>query len=388
MYFPQFHAIAENDTWWGPGFTDWHNVRSATPQFDGHYQPRVPLGNNYYDQCDLATLRWQVDLARRHGVYGFCHYHYWFDGRQLLQTPTNLWLDNPDIDLPFCLSWANETWTRRWDGRDHEVLIQQTHPPTRDSWRRHFECLIRAWTDPRAIKVDGKPVFAIYRPHRIPRIDDMLAYWRELARAEGLPGLYFVYQQQYELPDARCLQSFDAQFEFQPFSTINAPGYQKSALRRSRLYRLFRRFPERCQDQLRTLRERFVRGLTLHDYDDIWRHIAEPPSAPALTTYPGAFVDWDNTARYKERATVYVGASPDAFGRHMAHLVATMAARRLPENFIFLNAWNEWSEGAYLEPDQRYGCGYLEALKAVLDGAEPKAAVCDAESLPLRGAKS
>ncbi len=366
MYFPQLHAIPENDAWWGSGFTDWDNVRSAEPQYDGHDQPRVPQHRRYYDQSKLETLRWQVDLAKRHGIYGFCHYHYWFDGKQLLETPTNLMLRHPELDLPFCLSWANETWSRRWDGRDHHILIQQTHPPTEASWGRHYDYLITAWRDPRAIKVDGKPVFVIYRPQRIDRIGDMLAYWRRRAVADGLPGLYFIFQKQYELPSRDCLAAFDALFQFQPFEAINAPGYDQGSIRHSALFRLVRSLPEVWQDRLRGLRAKFVRELTFHDYDATWRQIARVRPDPQLTTYPGAFPDWDNASRYKRRATIFRGASPEGFKAHMAELLDSMPARRLPENYIFLNAWNEWSEGAYLEPDERHGDAYLRALHELL----------------------
>lgn len=366
MYFPQFHVIPENEEWWGEGFTDWDHVRSAQPQFPGHYQPRIPLGERYYDQSQLETVRWQVELAKRHGVYGFCHYHYWFDGAQLLEAPTELVLANQELDLPFCLSWANETWSRRWEGRDHQVLIRQTHPPRRESWRRHYEYLVRAWSDPRAIKVNGRPVFVIYRPHRIRAIEQMLDYWRELALKDGLPGLYFIYQKQYELPNSDCLSAFDAQFEFQPFAAVNSPGFADNTALRSSLYRLVRWLPERHQDWLRGLRTRLGRGLTVYDYDAVWRYITESRPSSSLTTFPGAFADWDNTARYKSRAVLFRGASPEAFAKWLDTLVASMPERGLPEDLIFLNAWNEWSEGAYLEPDTRYGLRYLEALREVL----------------------
>jgi hypothetical protein len=366
MYFPQLHAIPENDAWWGKGFTDWENVKSASPQYDGHYQPRVPLNQNYYDQSQLETLRWQVDLAKRHGVYGFCHYHYWFDGKQLLETPTKLILENRDIDFPFCLSWANETWSRRWDGRDHHVLIQQTHPPTKESWKRHYDYLIKAWTDPRAIKVDGKPVFVIYRPQHIDKIDEMLAFWRELARQDGLPGLYLIFQKNYDLPNRNCLNSFDAIFQFQPFEAINSSNYERDSTRHSLLLKLVRNLPERYQDILRGIRAKFVEEPTFYDYDATWKQIVEIRPDLMLTTFPGAFADWDNSARYKKRATIFRGASPESFAKWFAELVEGMQRRNLPENFIFLNAWNEWSEGAYLEPDQRYGYQYIEAVKRVL----------------------
>lgn len=366
LYFPQFHPIRENDEWWGTGFTDWHNVKAARPQYKGHDQPRVPMGRNYYNQAELATIRWQAALARQYGIHGFCHYHYWFDGKQLLHTPTELLLSNRDIDMPFCLSWANETWSRRWDGLDHHILIQQTHPPHEESWRRHFDYLIRAWKDPRAIKVGGKPVFIIYRPQRIPHIDDMLSYWRKLAVAEGLPGLYFIFQKQYELPSRNCLKSFDALFQFQPFEAIYSPGFDARSIRHSPLFRFARRMPEAVQNRLRAVRARFYKQLTFHDYDAVWKQVVAVRPDPELTTFPGAFVDWDNTARYKNRATIFRGATPERFRHWFAKLAESMPARNLPEDFVFINAWNEWSESAYLEPDERHGYGYLDAVAYVL----------------------
>ncbi|GJL72232.1 MAG: glycosyl transferase [Nitrosomonas sp.] len=367
MYFPQLHAIPENDAWWHEGFTDWDKVKSASAQYDGHYQPRVPLNHDYYDQSKIETLRRQTKLAKKYGIYGFCHYHYWFDGKQLLDLPTNLLMENKDIDFPFCLSWANETWSRRWDGLNHQILIQQTHPPTRESWKKHFDYLIKAWSDPRAIKVDGKPVFVIYRPQCIPKIDEMLAYWRELAQQSGLPGLYFIFQKQYELRNRDCLNSFDALFQFQPFEAINSPTYEINLIRRTLMFNLVRKLPEYYQDMLRGLKAKFIRKLTFHDYNKTWQQIVRIREDQKLVTYPGAFVDWDNTARYKDRATIFREASPEIFVAWFERLVNTMPRRGLVENFIFLNAWNEWSEGAYLEPDERYGHQYLEAINKVLE---------------------
>jgi Glycosyltransferase WbsX len=412
MYFPQLHAIPENDEWWGKGFTDWNNVKKAKPQFEGHYQPRIPLNNNYYDQSKLETLRWQIDLAKKHGVYGFCHYHYWFDGKQLLETPTNLILENKDIDFPFCLSWANETWSRRWDAQEHQILIKQTHPPTKEGWKKHYDYLIKAWKDPRAIKVDGKPVFVIYRPARIEKIDEMLAYWKELALADGLQGLYFIFQKQSEPPKRDCLKSFDATFQFQPFEAIYTSPFKftetdtdtDTVITYSWFYRFFRiwwfinvfnklrrllsdvlllnkmrwllsamllkfvqLFSERIEVHMRTIRSKYFQGLTIRNYDDVWKLIVAIRHDRTLITYPGAFIDWDNTARYKNRATLFSGASPYAFEKWFSKLVDTMPLRNLPENFIFLNAWNEWSEGTYLEPDEIFGYQYIEAVKKVLD---------------------
>ena len=367
LYFPQFHAVAENSAWWGAGFTDWDHVRSAIPQYEGHYQPRRPMGDNYYDQSILATLQWQIDTAKRYGLFGFCHYHYWFDGKQLLQTPTELMLQNQSLDFPFCLSWANETWSRRWDGNDHQILIQQTHPPTHESWKKHYDYLIRAWTDPRAIKVDDKPVFVIYRPQYINRIDEMLAYWRQLARADGLSGLYFVFQKQHDLAITRKMKSFDAVFQFQPFEAVYSPTFKTRSLGQSLVGGLLRNLPERFQDRLRGMKSRVAQHATFYDYEAVWQQIVRVRPDSKLTTFPGAFVDWDNAPRYKHRATVFRGASPAIFADWFRRLVASMPERQLPENFIFMNAWNEWSEGAYLEPDQRHGYQYLEAVRKALE---------------------
>lgn len=369
IYFPQFHAIPENDKWWGDGFTDWENVKSGQPQYPGHYQPRIPLGSKYYDQSRLETLQWQVALAKQYGIYGFCHYHYWFDGHQLLETPTNLMLEHSEIDFPFCLSWANETWSRRWDGRDHHILMQQTHPPTKASWKRHYDYLIKAWKDPRAIRVAGKPVFVIYRPQNVEKIDHMLAFWRDLALQDGLPGLYFIYQKQYDLPSSQLLTGFDGVFQFQPFEAINSPAYDTHSIRRSYWLKIVRALPEAYQDRLRGLRAKLLTELKFHSYEAAWEKAVEIRPHDGLHTYPGAFVDWDNASRYKKRATIFRGATPEAFKKWFARLVVGMPQRQLPEDFIFLNAWNEWSEGAYLEPDEKFGFQYLDAVKSVLVGS-------------------
>ena len=370
MYFPQLHAIPENDQWWGKGFTDWINVKKAQPLFEGHNQPRVPLNNNYYDQSDINTLRWQVNLAKEHGIYGFCHYHYWFDGKQLLETPTNLMLDNKDIDMPFCLSWANETWSKRWDGRDHHILIKQTHPPVEESWSKHFDYLIRAWTDERAIKIDGKPVFIIYRPQNIEKIDQMLNYWQMKAKEHGLKGVYFIFQKQHEHPDKKCLRSFDAIFQFQPFEAIYSEGYKAGSRRYAFLRGLYDKSPVVIQRMILFLKSSIKHNLTFHDYDEVWEKALKLRHEDGLKAYSGAFMDWDNTARYGKKATIFKGANPEAFRYWFKKLVSNVSLRPENEQYIFLNAWNEWAEGTYLEPDIKYGYKYLEAIRSVLDECE------------------
>ena len=367
FYFPQFHAIPENDEWWGKGFTDWVNVKRARPQFRGHDQPRVPLGGRYYDQSRKDTIAWQIDLAKRHGVHGFCHYHYWFDGKQLLDTPTNIVMESPELDFPFCLAWANETWSRRWDGRDHHILQEQTHRPDKALWQRHFDYLFRAWSDPRAVTVDGKPVFLVYRAHRILQIGDMFDFWREAAHRRGLPGIYLVSMKQYEFPIPEVLTHFDATMQFQPFEAIYSPDYEGKVLETSKLVAALRLLPERVQDLLRTIRYRLMSGLTFYDYDLVWKQILKEEREGGIPAFPGAFVDWDNTARYVKRARIFKGASPERFEHWFRQLVQVTASRPKPEQLIFLNAWNEWAEGTYLEPDEKHGYKYLEAVRRCLE---------------------
>jgi hypothetical protein len=390
FYFPQFHAIPENDEWWGKGFTDWVNVRRATPHFRDHHQPRVPLGNRYYDQSDKQTLEWQIGIARKYGLHGFCHYHYWFDGKQLLEAPTNIVLGSKDLDFPFCLAWANETWSRRWDGRDHHILQEQTHRPDKGRWERHFNYLFRAWSDDRAIKVEGKPIFLIYRAHRIQQIEQMFHFWREMAHQRGLAGLYLVCMKQYEFPVPEVLQHFDATVQFQPFEAIYSPDFEGAALETSKALAPLRRLPEKVQNLLRAIRYRFFSGLTFYDYDMVWKQMLKVEREGGIPAFPGAFVDWDNTARYVKRARIFRGVSPERFAFWFRQLVQVTAQRPAPEHLIFLNAWNEWAEATYLEPDERHGYRYLEAVRDALSGAEnvhlpiPSTDRADLESISSR----
>ena len=366
LYFPQFHAIPENNEWWGEGFTDWINVKKGRPQFRGHYQPRVPLGDRYYDQSQKDVIQWQIDLAKSHGIYGFCHYHYWFDGKQLLETPTNIMLASKDLRFPFCLAWANETWSRRWDGRDHHILMKQTHIPEKERWLNHFNYLIKAWRDDRAIKIDGKPVFLIYRSHRIDQIEDMFDFWREQAHQAGLDGLYFIAIKQYEFPIKEVLKHFDAVVQFQPFEAIYSPDFKGPILNNSQWLQSMHRLPEPILEVFRSLKTTFFKSLTFYDYDQVWEQIIKEKHEQGMTTFPGAFMDWDNSARYKSRATIYRGASPERFEFWFRKLVESVLRRPVDEHMIFINAWNEWAEGAYLEPDEKYQARYLEAIQRVL----------------------
>lgn len=364
FYLPQFHAFPENDEWWGKGFTEWTNVKSAKPLFKGHYQPRVPLNKNYYDLTNVDALKWQADIAKKYGVYGFCYYHYWFDGHMLMEKPMELMLANREVDLPFCICWANENWTKAWAQHSRKVLIAQTYGD-RDDWERHFNYLLPFFQDKRYIYKDGMPVFVIYRPELIPTLRPMLELWDKLAKKNGLKGIVYMYQQHdYDHRTADTGDLFSYAIEYEP----------------GRVRGYYPKFPKKEQ-QICSFKISFRRGLNLlvnklhlkqtklssvcYSYDDAWKRIlALKPTDNKLM--PGAFVDWDNTPRYKSRASIFQGATPEKFERYLTQQICH-ARDDYKKDMIFMFAWNEWGEGGYLEPDEKYGYGMLEAVHNALE---------------------
>jgi hypothetical protein len=354
---PQFHTIPENDAWWGQGFTEWTNVRKAKALFPGHLQPRVPANGNYYNLLDPATQDRQVELARSHGIYGFCYYHYWFNGKRLLEKPVELLLQRGEPDFPFCLSWANEPWTRSWDGGDREVLMPQEYGDESD-WQKHFEYLLRIFRDRRYIRVDGKPMLLIYRSASIDVAEPMLRLWRQLAERAGLPGLHIVSMRTAFPPDPRP-GLFDAFAEFEPVFTFRErkPFWLR---KRERWIRQYRRARLRWFGSV---------GAAPHSYhySGLWGMI-EKRKLPERT-YPGAFVDWDNTPRRGlERGIVMRKFKARAFEKG----IRTQLRKALDAGaqFVFINAWNEWAEGAYLEPDEARGTFFLETVRDAVAESE------------------
>lgn len=347
FYLPQFHPFAENDAWWGKGFTEWTNVGKATPLFEGHYQPHCPIHVGYYDLRLPEVMEEQARLARQYGIAGFAHHFYWFDGRTLMERPLRQMLANPAVDIPFCLSWANENWTRRWDGRDQEVLISQRHS-MEDSraMLRHAADYLR---DPRYIRIGGRPVFLVYRPLLIPEIAAVAAMWREEARALGLGDLYLMGVQQQ--PDQGFAEiGFDAAIEFPP------------AGQRSPNLALMHGFDPRTS------------GAIVFDYDHVVeQRLTEPPTP--YRRHRGVTLSWDNTARRPHAPMLLVNFTVRAYHRWLSELVRRLRlAKDVPadEKLVFINAWNEWAEGTHLEPDQRHGFAYLDATRrALLDEPLP-----------------
>lgn len=373
FYLPQFHAIPENDKAWGKGFTEWVNVKKAAPLFEGHIQPKRPKDGNYYCLLDDDTKIWQADLAKQYGLFGFCYYHYWFkDGKQLLEKPAEQMLRNPKVDIPFCFSWANENWSKLWDGGERELIAEQDYGGQAD-WEKHLEYLLPFFKDRRYITLNGRPVFLIYKPELFPDIDGMLDFWNRRAKEHGLPGICFMIQNSswYYTPNYN-LGKFEYQIKFHPFFAMLGRRKDMDELRKKqRIYQVLKHFHlNRAADQIigrvkraRTLNQSYAKKLEKLDYDGIWEEAIRSEAKPWLVE--GAFTDWDNTAR-KKNGYVCIGASPDKFERYLERLFKKVKENgQLPT--VFINAWNEWCEGAYLEPDETYDCGYLQALKAALE---------------------
>ncbi len=365
FYLPQYHCFMENDRWWGQGFTDWCNVKQARPLFQGHRQPRVPLGGSYYNLEDPSVLEWQASIALQHGVSGFCHYHYWFDGIQLLNRPTDTLIGRRDIQISFCLAWANASWSRRWDSDEgrSQVLIRQTYIRDPARWDRHCDYLLRAWTDDRAIKVDGKPVFIIYAPNNIPHLKEMTDLWRSRAEDVGFPGLYILGIRQADFLERNRLGCLDGLIEFQPAFAMFMPAPGDRILSWRRIARYKYCLPPRFVKYLKYIQRRLPETPTLYKYDYLWKRLISRVSHFPANRYACAFVDWDNTPRYKHRALIVQGATPDAFEKWFGQLLALLMRGREKKPLLFINAWNEWAEGAYLEPDEGWGYEMLRAIK-------------------------
>ena len=368
LYLPQFHTIPENDIWWGKGFTEWVNVKKADSLFDGHCQPRVPLNENYYDLSDVEVMRWQCRIAKDHGLYGFCFYHYWFGGKLLLEKPVENFL-NSDINFHYCISWANEHWTNQWVSEHWDVLIEQRYGDEKE-WKEHFDYLFKFFNDDRYIKINGKPVIVFYKPELINKRREMLCIWNKLAQEKGFPGLCFVFQRAESiLNDNKIdMSMFD-------YCAIYQPGLAVAQYNRERQHFLklrkmkrsfFKFFEEHFKFDSRSvvLTPQGV-GPKRYSYDQIWDKVLNSDDIfPRMIA--GGFTDWDSTPRRGKRGFVMTGASPEKFKIYLRKLIEK-SKNKYETDIIFLFAWNEWAEGGYLEPDTLNGYGYLDALKEALD---------------------
>lgn len=366
-YLPQFHVIPENDKWWGKGFTEWVNVKKAVPLDKDHNQPRVPLNNNYYNLLDDDVKMWQVNLAKRYGIYGFCIHHYWFDGKLLLEKPLEQYLANKTLDLPFCICWANEHWTNQWASSSEKILIEQRYGKDKE-WKQHFDYLLPFFNDSRYIKENGKPLFVIYRPELIECLNDMIDYWQELAIESGLPGIVFAYQGfKWDYVKNKDDSRFTYDIEYQPTLYWNEARQKTLAVRiqdclPAWLMKMFAK-PLNCIKGVIANHETVTEHV--QDYDELWEKVLlhEPANDKCI---PGVFVDWDNTPRKGERGIYLKGVSPIKFQKYFERTLEK-AKKIYKKDYVFVFSWNEWAEGGYLEPDEKNGYGYLEAIKCALE---------------------
>lgn len=342
MYLPQFHEVPENNDAWGNGFTEWVNVKKAKPLFLGHCQPRLPLNKNYYNLLESGVLKWQMDLAKRAGIYGFCFYHYWFNGRLVLEKPVEMHLKNKNNHFHYCFSWANESWTKTWHGAggNKEILIPQTYGKE-EEWEEHYKYFRRFFLDKRYIKENNMPVLLIYHIRNIPRFNDMFRFWDKCAKKDGFSGIFIVAMNNGRDNFIKSCW-VNASVDFEPNvskaellnkETILQPK-QKGGLLWNRL----------------AMRRTSYRKL----YKKMFRTVHEK------NHFRMAFVDFDDSPRRNIRAVIMKGSNPNRFGRYLRKTIKL--SRQEGNKYVFLNAWNEWGEGNYLEPDMRNKYAYLEQV--------------------------
>ncbi len=347
FHLPQFHPLPENDVLWGKGFTEWSNVTKARPLFRGHYQPHLPTDLGFYDLRVPATRKAQADMAREHGIFGFCYYHYWFLGRRLMHEPIDAILSSGEPDFPFCFCWANESWTKKWDGLDEHVLVRQEYSEEDDL--RHIRWLANAFRDRRYVRVNGKPLLAVYRALRLPNPLRTTSIWREEARRLGLGELYLCRVEcnfPNELGDPSAI-GFDAAIEFQPDTRhigrrietgISGKAWQRNAI---------------------------------FDYGDLVQRMLRKPRVD-YRRFPCVTPGWDNSPRRKTGAVIIKGSTPELYGSWLENVIRRFTPFSEEENFVFINAWNEWAEGNHLEPDDKWGRANLEATYRALQSGTCK----------------
>lgn len=348
-YLPQFHAIPENDQWWGKGFTEWTSVKAAQPLFKGHQQPVVPGVLGYYNLMDANVRERQAQLAQEAGVEGFCYWHYWFAGKQLLEKPLQEVLAEKKPNFPFCIGWANESWKSKvWgdkSGQQDTTLIEQTYPD--GDTEAHFKAILPILQDKRYITVDGKPLLVIYRPFQLPNPQQTLKKWRDLASKNGLKGLHIVGHTLYSTDVNNILQmGFDAVNVFRLGDCKRNKNLMLQHIKSLILFALHKE-------------------PLVYDYKkSLPTWIGE--ESTATNVYPCLIPRWDHTPRSGKTGFVLHGSTPELFRQHIQQIKQSIAHKPQDKQIVFLKSWNEWGEGNYVEPDQQYGNAYLEVLKEVL----------------------
>ena len=363
FHLPQFHQIPENDEWWGVGFTEWTNVRRGKKLYPFHEQPRVPLNNDYYDLSDPDVMLRQCELAQKYGIYGFCFYHYYMgNGKVLMDKPLKNMLNDERCKLPFCFSWANQSFERTWYRKDdkREMLLEQNYGGE-EEWQRHFEYLLPFFKDERYIKIDGEPVFLIYMWNDIKCIKPMSELWNRLANENGMPGVYLIAMDAWN-PVRYLKRPYKAVVEFEPVRVWGDLNLRDR-------YRLVTRTEyAKNKDYSKNKLKNYWIANKVVSFSKAYHYILKRKPIKGVKTFLGVFPGWDNTPRKDESGVVFQGGSPKKFKYYLKKQI--IRSNKMGNEFLFINAWNEWSEGAYLEPDERHGYAYLEAVKQALEGVK------------------
>jgi len=332
FYLTQFHPTPENDLWWGKGFTEWTNVTKAERQFENHYQPHLPADFGFYDLRVRDTRREQIKVAKEYGIDGFCYHYYWFSGKRILNLPLDDMLADPASEMPFCLCWANENWTRRWDAAEHEVLIAQQYLPDDDL--NFIQSLLPIFADPRYIRLEGRPFLIVYRPQHLPDARKTVGIWREYCRNMGIGEIHLCAALTHGNVDYRQF-GFDSGVEFPPHNLRTGNVNHD--------IRLFGQF----------------RG-NIMQYAEIARSYIER-DYPSPRVFKTVFPSWDNTARTGDRGLVVLNGTPKNYEFWLSATIDRVRQSGNDTPMVFINAWNEWAEGCHLEPDRRFGHGFLQA---------------------------
>ena len=372
LYLPQYHPIPENDEWWGKGFTEWTNVAKAKPQFRGHYQPRIPADLGFYDLRLPEVREQQAELAREAGLEGFCYYHYWFgNGKQLLERPFNEVLASGKPDFPFCLCWANHDWTNKTWKKGNNMRMDSTIAKmvySKEDHAAHFNALLPAFKDKRYIQVDNKPVFAVYAPHDIPEVEQFIEMWQKMARDNGLAGIHFIgYTSnaagrstsggKMSLYDTDQAASFYKSVLDKGFDAVMSTGMTRAqALEKGKLRMII----------YYILKNTFLPAHNRADYEKVMRNYYVEEDAWE-NVYPTLMPQWDRTPRAGAKTNPLVNSTPEKFQRTVEEALRLIAKKQTEHQLLFLKSWNEWGEGNYVEPDLKFGHGYLDAIRHAIE---------------------